>query len=177
MQSKFTVKISSLCRFQEFDKWDEVCPNGGYPTKCDCKKNDCEIEAWQDTVFGQNFCYWEGNVAPPKGKSGCKDECESCSEHGDCNSGCCLMDTLGKGGACRKSCEDEFGRVFEGGSGSESECQYVKGGDNAGMWIGLLVYGMYFCALFGPTMIGGCLFCYACRDSDRKRKAYEEKKR
>ena len=36
---------------------------------------------------------------------------------------------------------------------------------------------VYFCVFFGPTCLGGSLFFYAYRDSERKRKAHEEKKR
>ena len=89
------------------------------------------------------------------------------------------MDVLGERGLCRKTCEDEFGRVFEGGNGSKSECMLGKEKevDHTPAIVFWSVYGMYFGALICPTFIGGCLFCYACRDSDRKRKAYEEKKR
>ena len=41
----------------------------------------------------------------------------------------------------------------------------------------IIVIIVYFCVFFGPTVLAGCLFCYACKDSEKKRKAHEEKKR
>ena len=43
--------------------------------------------------------------------------------------------------------------------------------------VDIIVIIIYFCVFAGPTVLGGCLFCYAYKDSERKRKAHEEKKR
>ena len=49
--------------------------------------------------------------------------------------------------------------------------------DSGNVVVDIIVVLIYFCAIFGPTVLGGCLFCYAYKDSERKRKAHEEKKR
>ena len=41
----------------------------------------------------------------------------------------------------------------------------------------IIVIIVYFSVFCGPAVLAGCLFCYACKDSERKRKAHEEKKR
>ena len=60
----------------------------------------------------------------------------------------------------------------------EDELDFDEGDADKGVtvpeWLVILIY---FCILFGPTCLGGSLFCYACKDSERKRKAHEEKKR
>ena len=57
--------ITCIENSQEYERWSEICPDGGYPDTCNCNKNDCEIEAWKNTVYGQNFCLDEGLMAPP----------------------------------------------------------------------------------------------------------------
>ena len=95
------------------------------------------------------------------------------------------MDALGNG-LCRKRCTDEFGSYFNGVSDGVSRCLYgidesvyadESDADEETTAGEMIVITIYFCGLAGPTVLGGCLFCYAYKDSERKRKAHEEKKR
>ena len=60
--------------------------------------------------------------------------------------------------------------VYEDESDADEETTYEELGEG-------VVITIYLCVLGGPTVLGGCLFCYAVKDSDRKRKVHAEKKR